>query len=212
MTPCHHRDGEPGQPGSDERPRAAGDRRRGRRAAPRRARRAPAPGPTADRVKEALFAALGPDRLLGAVVLDCYAGSGALGDRGAVPGRGARAARRPRPARGRRDPPQPALDRPRRPGPVQRRGVGAVVRGRAAAGRPVRPGLLRPAVRPAGREARRRPRGARPSRAGSRRTARSWSSAPRRPARRCSRPGWGVTWSRVYGDTLVVLVAPAAEH
>jgi 16S rRNA (guanine966-N2)-methyltransferase len=25
-------------------------------------------------------------------------------------------------------------------------------------------------------------------------------------------PGWGVTWSRVYGDTLVVLVAPAAEH
>jgi len=24
--------------------------------------------------------------------------------------------------------------------------------------------------------------------------------------------GWGVTWSRVYGDTLVVLVAAAAGH
>jgi len=35
--------------------------------------------PTADRVKESLFAALGPDRLEGAVVLDLYAGSGALG-------------------------------------------------------------------------------------------------------------------------------------
>ena len=35
--------------------------------------------PTADRVKESLFAALGADRLEGAVVLDLYAGSGALG-------------------------------------------------------------------------------------------------------------------------------------
>ena len=35
--------------------------------------------PTADRVKESLFASLGPDRLEGAVVLDLYAGSGALG-------------------------------------------------------------------------------------------------------------------------------------
>ena len=35
--------------------------------------------PTADRVKESLFASLGPQRLEGAVVLDLYAGSGALG-------------------------------------------------------------------------------------------------------------------------------------
>ena len=35
--------------------------------------------PTADRVKESLFASLGPERLDGAVVLDLYAGSGALG-------------------------------------------------------------------------------------------------------------------------------------
>jgi 16S rRNA (guanine966-N2)-methyltransferase len=35
--------------------------------------------PTADRVKESLFAALGAHRLQGAVVLDLYAGSGALG-------------------------------------------------------------------------------------------------------------------------------------
>jgi 16S rRNA (guanine966-N2)-methyltransferase len=35
--------------------------------------------PTADRVKESLFASLGADRLEGAIVLDLYAGSGALG-------------------------------------------------------------------------------------------------------------------------------------
>ena len=35
--------------------------------------------PTADRVKEALFASLGADRVTGASVLDLYAGSGALG-------------------------------------------------------------------------------------------------------------------------------------
>ena len=35
--------------------------------------------PTTDRVKEALFAALGPDVLEDAVVLDLFAGSGALG-------------------------------------------------------------------------------------------------------------------------------------
>ncbi len=35
--------------------------------------------PTADRVKESLFASLGPERLEGAVVLDLFAGSGALG-------------------------------------------------------------------------------------------------------------------------------------
>jgi 16S rRNA (guanine966-N2)-methyltransferase len=34
--------------------------------------------PTSDRVKESVFSALGPDRLLGARVLDLYAGSGAL--------------------------------------------------------------------------------------------------------------------------------------
>jgi len=35
--------------------------------------------PTSDRVKESLFAALGPERLTGARVLDLYAGTGALG-------------------------------------------------------------------------------------------------------------------------------------
>ncbi|MFZ4515468.1 MAG: 16S rRNA (guanine(966)-N(2))-methyltransferase RsmD [Acidimicrobiia bacterium] len=35
--------------------------------------------PTADRVREALFSALGPGRCVGAHVLDLYAGSGALG-------------------------------------------------------------------------------------------------------------------------------------
>jgi 16S rRNA (guanine966-N2)-methyltransferase len=34
--------------------------------------------PTTDRVKESVFAALGPDRLVDATVLDLYAGSGAL--------------------------------------------------------------------------------------------------------------------------------------
>jgi 16S rRNA (guanine966-N2)-methyltransferase len=34
--------------------------------------------PTSDRVKESVFSALGPDRLVGARVLDLYAGSGAL--------------------------------------------------------------------------------------------------------------------------------------
>jgi 16S rRNA (guanine966-N2)-methyltransferase len=35
--------------------------------------------PTSDRVKESIFSALGPGRLVGARVLDLYAGSGALG-------------------------------------------------------------------------------------------------------------------------------------
>ena len=35
--------------------------------------------PTSDRVKESVFSALGPGRLVGARVLDLYAGSGALG-------------------------------------------------------------------------------------------------------------------------------------
>jgi 16S rRNA (guanine966-N2)-methyltransferase len=35
--------------------------------------------PTSDRVKESLFSALGPGRLVGARVLDLYAGTGALG-------------------------------------------------------------------------------------------------------------------------------------
>jgi len=35
--------------------------------------------PTSDRVKESVFSALGPARLVGARVLDLYAGSGALG-------------------------------------------------------------------------------------------------------------------------------------
>jgi 16S rRNA (guanine966-N2)-methyltransferase len=40
---------------------------------------APTTRPTTDRVREALFSALGPDAVDGASVLDLYAGSGALG-------------------------------------------------------------------------------------------------------------------------------------
>ncbi len=51
--------------------------------------------PTADRVKESLFAALGPGRLLGASVLDLYAGSGALAIEALSRGAASSASRRP---------------------------------------------------------------------------------------------------------------------
>ena len=57
--------------------------------------------PTSDRVREALFAILGDVR--GARVLDLFAGSGALGHRGAVAWRRVGRLRRARPRRGGRD-------------------------------------------------------------------------------------------------------------
>ena len=72
-----------------------------RRPAPARAARAAARRPTSDRVREALFSILG-ERVDGARVLDLFAGSGALGHRGALARRRARprssTARRPRSA------------------------------------------------------------------------------------------------------------------
>jgi 16S rRNA (guanine966-N2)-methyltransferase len=166
--------------------------------------------PTTDRVKEALFAALGPDRLIGATVLDCYAGSGALAiealSRGA-----ARAVlvdrdplaidviRRNLRATG-------FLERAR----VQRRGIGAFLRAAPPADAPFDLVFCDPPYdQPAGELAGVLAALVEPG----------WTSAdgtivveraasagpPALPA------GWGVTWSRAYGDTLLVLAAPAAH-
>jgi 16S rRNA (guanine966-N2)-methyltransferase len=167
--------------------------------------------PTADRVKEALFAALGPDRLLGAVVLDCYAGSGALAiealSRGAA-----------RALLVDRDP--LAVDAIRRnlgstgftgTAHVQRRGVGAVVRGAPPSDAPFTLVFLDPPYdQPAGKLAGVLAALAEPgwiAPAGTVVVERAASAGPPLlPA------GWEVTWSRVYGDTLVVLAAQAADH
>jgi 16S rRNA (guanine966-N2)-methyltransferase len=63
-------------PGAQKRPRIIAGQAGGRRLSV-----PPGEGvrPTSDRVKESVFAALGPGRLVGARVLDLYAGSGALG-------------------------------------------------------------------------------------------------------------------------------------
>jgi 16S rRNA (guanine966-N2)-methyltransferase len=164
--------------------------------------------PTADRVKEALFAALGPGRLLGATVLDCYAGSGALAvealSRGAATALlvdrdplAVDAIRRNLVSTG-------FADRAR----VQRRGIGAVLKGAPPPDAPFDLVFCDPPYdQPAGELA-----GVLTALAGP-----GWlsgdatvvversSSAGPPPVP----PGWGVTWSRVYGDTLVVLVAAA---
>lgn len=165
--------------------------------------------PTADRVKEALFAALGPGRLAGASVLDCYAGSGALGiealSRGAA-----------RALLVDRDP--LAVDAIRRNlrstklaerAHVQRRGMGTFLRADPPA--PNAPFDLvfldPPYDQPAGELA-----GVLAALSGP-----GWlrdeatvvveraASAGPPPLP----PGWVVTWHRVYGDTLVVLAARA---
>ena len=138
----------------------------------------------------------------GRAVLDLYAGSGALGDRGAVTRRGARRARRPRPARGRRDPAQPGQHPAGRPGP------GAAPRRSAASCAAAPPGERRstscscdpPYDLPAAELARildaRWPR-----RGGWRRTARRGDRAGgRRRARRRSPDGWE---SRGNGSTAI---------
>jgi len=167
--------------------------------------------PTADRVKEALFAALGPGRLLGAVVLDLYAGSGALAIEALS--RGAATALLVD-----RDPlavdairrnlrSTTLMDRAR----VQRRGVGSVVRGMPPTDAPFDLVFCDPPYdQPAGKlagvlEALAVPGWVAPD--GTVVVERAASAGPP-----LLPPGWEVTWSRVYGDTLVVLVAPAAEH
>ena len=166
--------------------------------------------PTADRVKEALFAALGPGRLLGAEVLDLYAGSGSLAiealSRGAA---GALLVDRDPLAVDaiRRNLRSTGLkDRAR----VQRRGVGSVVRGRPPSDAPYDLVFLDPPYdEPAGKLGDVLTALTAPGWLAADATLvveRSSSSGPPPvPA------GWGVTWSRVYGDTLVVLVAPATD-
>lgn len=164
--------------------------------------------PTADRVKEALFAALGPGRLLGAEVLDLYAGSGSLAiealSRGAA---GALLVDRDPLAVDaiRRNLRSTGLkDRAR----VQRRGVGSVVRGRPPTDAPFDLVFLDPPYDEPG---------ARLGEVLGALAAPGWLAPDatvmvERSASSGPPPvpgGWGVTWSRVYGDTLVVLVAPA---
>jgi 16S rRNA (guanine966-N2)-methyltransferase len=166
--------------------------------------------PTADRVKEALFAALGPDRLLGAVVLDLYAGSGALAIEALSRGSS-------RALLVDRDP--LAVDAIRRNlrttglsdrATVQRRGVGAVVRGGLPPDAPF--GLVfcdPPYDQPAGKlggvlAALAEPGWIEPG--GTIVVERAASAGPP-----LLPPGWGVTWSRAYGDTLLVLAALAAQ-
>lgn len=166
--------------------------------------------PTADRVKEALFAALGPGRLLGAVVLDCYAGSGALAIEALS--RGAASAllidRDPLAVDAiRRNLRFTALsDRAR----VQRRGVGSVVRGLPPADAPFDLVFCDPPYdQPAGKLG-----GVLAALAGPGWLAEDGTIVVERSASAGPPPvppGWGVTWSRVYGDTLVVLVAPATD-
>jgi 16S rRNA (guanine966-N2)-methyltransferase len=166
--------------------------------------------PTADRVKEALFAALGPDRLLGAVVLDCYAGSGALAIEALSRG-SARAVLVDR------DP--LAVDMIRRNlhttgltdrARVQRRGVTAFVRAEPPPDAPFDLVFCDPPYdQPAGElagvlAALTAPEWVRPT--GTIVVERAASAGPPSfPA------GWGATWSRVYGDTLLVLAALAAD-
>jgi 16S rRNA (guanine966-N2)-methyltransferase len=164
--------------------------------------------PTTDRVKESVFAALGPGRLVGARVLDGYAGSGALAIEALS--RGATHAtlidRDPR-----------AVDAIRRNltttrladrATVVRRGFAGHLQGKppetpfdlvlldppydltnAELGRVLaalaEPGWLAPDASVVVERA-------------------ASAGPPPLPA------GWGVTWERIYGDTLVTLVGPAA--
>jgi 16S rRNA (guanine966-N2)-methyltransferase len=94
---------------------------------------------------------------------------------------------------------------------VQRRGVGSVVRGRPPSDAPfdlvfVDPPYDQPAGKLAGvLLALAEPGWLAPG--GTVVVERSASAGPP-----LLPPGWGDTWSRVYGDTLVVLVAPEIEH
>jgi 16S rRNA (guanine966-N2)-methyltransferase len=209
VTPCNHRGVSRSTAGGSGRgPRViAGEVGGLRLTAPKGTRTRP----TADRVKESLFGALGPDRLLGAAVLDLYAGSGALAIEALS--RGAASALLVD-----RDP--LAVDAIRRNlsttklgdrARVQNRGVGAVVRAAPPSGAPFDLVFCDPPYdQPAGKlagvlAALAEPGWVAPD--GTVVVERAASAGPPLLA-----PGWGVTWSRVYGDTLVVLVAPATDH
>ncbi len=94
---------------------------------------------------------------------------------------------------------------------VQHRGVGTVVRGAPPSGAPFDLVFCDPPYdQPAGKLAGVLAALAEPGWVASDGTVvveRAGSAGPPLLA-----PGWGVTWSRVYGDTLVVLVAPATDH
>ena len=208
MAPCNHRDVSRASGGTSGRgPRViAGEAGGLRLAAPKGTRTRP----TADRVKESVFAALGPGTLLGAAVLDIYSGSGALGIEALS--RGATSALLVD-----RDP--LAVDTIRRNlrttglkdrARVQRRGVGTLVR---AAPPPDAPFDLvfcdPPYDEPASKLGAVLDALAAPGWLAEDAimvVERSASTGPPPVP-----PGWGVTWSRVYGDTLVVLVAAATD-
>ncbi len=166
--------------------------------------------PTADRVKESLFAALGPDRIADRDVLDLYAGSGALAIEALS--RGARRAvlveRDPR-----------AVDAIRRNlrttrlaerARVQRRGVTTFLRGA-----PPEPGpgfglvLVDPPYDQPGAELAAvlelLASGSWVADDGVVVVERAASAGPPTLP-----PGWSVTWERVYGGTLVVLTCRTA--
>jgi 16S rRNA (guanine966-N2)-methyltransferase len=203
----YHRVMQRGRPGGTRGPRViAGEQGGLRLVVPKGARTRP----TSDRVKESVFGALGPGRLAGAVVLDGYAGSGALGiealSRGAA--RAAFVDRDPR-----------AVDAIRRNrattrlsdrATVHRRGFGGYLTGRVPEP-PFDLVFLDPPYDLAGSELARIVQSL---------DAPGWlvedagvvversaaSGPPTLPG------GWRVAWQRVYGDTLVVLAGPDAGH
>ncbi len=194
-----------GRPGGARGPRViAGEQGGLRLVAPKGARTRP----TSDRVKESMFGALGAARLAGAVVLDGYAGSGALGiealSRGAT--RATFVDRDPR-----------AVDAIRRNLASTRLGDRATVHRRGFGGYlvarvpdvPFDLVLLDPPYDLAGPElARILASLATPgwlADGASVVVERSASAGPPTLP-----PGWQVAWERVYGDTLVVLTGPDA--
>jgi 16S rRNA (guanine966-N2)-methyltransferase len=166
--------------------------------------------PTSDRVKESVFGALGSGRLAGAVVLDGYAGSGALGiealSRGAA--RACFVDRDPR-----------AVDAIRRNlvttrlsdrGTVHRRGFAGYLAGRAPE-HPFDLVFLDPPYDLGGPELARIVQsldgpGWLAEDAGVVIERSAAAGPPTLPG------AWRVAWERVYGDTLVVLAGPGAGH
>ena len=165
--------------------------------------------PTTDRVKESVFGSLGPARLLGANVLDGYAGTGALAIEALS--RGAATAmiveRDPR-----------AVDAIRRNlvstrttdrATLQRRGFASYLQGRVP-GNPFDLVFLDPPYELNGQELARilellaQP-GWLSDHAGVVIERSVAAGPPLLPA------SWQVSWERVYGDTLVVLVGPDAD-
>ena len=163
--------------------------------------------PTTDRLKEALFASLG-HRIDDAAVLDLYAGSGALGDRGAR--RGARRARCWSTATAAAEvavPRQPRDHRLRRPSPrSQRSPVARFLRAGASRTRPFDLVFLDPPYDVAVDRGRGRAGAAWPRGAVARARARpSSSSGPSRATPIALPDGWGTEKERAYGDTLLVV-------